>query len=174
MYFVYFWISPWIFATNMACGLKGAVGKYFSSVRNKTTYEKKGGHQEKHGNVWWYKVYSDRHSCRASVTPCRPACHTGSPDFLGTQCLPFPMCAVCRYTFTEEQVRKLFLLDALDLHTWHLTFFCKSSQFGQFTFWLYIQRSLDINVVDIDNVDKVDNVDNVGTVNETMWSNIRQ
>ena len=52
----------------------------------------------------------------------------------------------------------------------HLTFdiFCKSSQFGQFTFLLYIQRSMHINVVDIDNVDKVDNVDNVGTVNETL------
>ena len=29
----------------------------------------------------------------------------------------FPIRALCRYTFTEEQVRKLFLLDALDLHT---------------------------------------------------------
>ena len=171
MYFVYFWISPRIFATNIACG---AVGKYFSSVRNKTTYEKKGWHQEKHGNVWWYKVYSDRHSCRASVTPCRPACHTGSPDFLGTQCLPFPMCAVCRYTFTEEQVRKLFLLDALDLHTWHLTFFANLHNLGNSHFDCIFRDLLISMLSSIDNVDKVDNVDNVGTVNETMWSNIRQ
>ena len=32
----------------------------------------------------------------------------------------------------EEKTQNLVLIDALDLHSWH---FCKSSQFGQFTFW---------------------------------------
>ena len=32
------------------------------------------------------------------------------------------MCAVYSFTFTEEQAQKLFQIDALDLHTWHLTF----------------------------------------------------
>ena len=38
----------------------------------------------------------------------------------------------------QKERKKLVLIDALDLHSWH---FCKSSQFWQITFWWYIQNS---------------------------------